>query len=191
MIGWLDIVLVVILLGTFIAGIIRGLVKEVVGIFAAVAAFLAAAAWYKPVAEFLNRTFVGPGVAKFLGFILVFAGVILVGAIASTLLSKLMAGPLKFVNHLFGGIFGLFEGMLICGALVFAFMVFPISKEALASSRLAPYCYGLTKTMVGFIPFELKEQFKSAYDDIIKNKSESGRKSEGVDRSENADGKKK
>lgn len=176
MIGWLDIVLVVILIGTFIAGSIRGLVKEVVGIVAAIIAFLAAATWYAPVADFLNRSLVGPGIAKFLGFILVFAFVILVGAVASALLSRLMAGPLKFVNHLFGGIFGLFEGMLICGALVFALMVFPISKESLSSSLLAPYCYGLTKTMVGFIPRELKEQFKSAYQDIVKSESVDGKK---------------
>lgn len=183
MVGWVDIVLVVILIGTFIAGIIRGLVKEVVGIVAAIVAFLAAAQWYAPVADFLNASLVGPGAAKFLGFALVFVFVILVGAIAAALLSKLMAGPLKFVNHLFGGVFGFFEGMLICGALVFALMVFPVSKDALSTSELAPYCYGLTKTMVGFIPRELKEQFKSAYQDIIKGKK--------VDKSESVDGKKK
>lgn len=179
MVGWVDILLIVILLGAFAAGLVRGLVKEIVGIVAAIAAFLAAASWYAPVADFLNRALVGPKTAKFLGFILVFAFVILVGAAAATLLSKLMAGPMKFVNHLFGGIFGLFEGMLICGGLVFALMVFPINKEALATSQLAPYCYGLTKTMVGFIPVELKEKFTSAYQEIVK--SESGKKSESVD----------
>jgi len=183
MIGWVDIVLVVILIGTFVAGLVRGLVKEVVGIIAAIVAFLVAARWYAPVADFLNTSFVGPGAAKFLGFILIFVFMILVGVVVAAFLSKLMAGPLKFVNHLFGGVFGLFEGMLICGALVFALMVFPVSKEALTSSRLAPYCYGLTKTMVGFIPGELKEQFKSAYRDIVKGRS--------VDKSESVDGKKK
>jgi membrane protein required for colicin V production len=176
MIGWVDVVLVVILIGTFVAGLIRGLVKEVIGIVAAIVAFLAAAIWYAPVADFLNRSFVGPGASKFLAFILVFAFVILVGVVAASLLSRLMVGPLKFVNHLFGGIFGLFEGMLICGALVFALMVFPVSKEALTSSQLAPYCYGLTKTMVGFIPMELKEKFKSAYQEIVKSESVDGKK---------------
>jgi membrane protein required for colicin V production len=182
MVGWVDIVLVVILLGTFIAGLVRGLVKEIVGIIAAIIAFLAAASYHAPVAAFLGKSFIGPGAAKFLGFGLVFVAVILIGVVAAELLSKLMAGPLKFVNHLFGGIFGFFEGMLICGAVVFALMVFPVSKEALTSSRLAPYCYGLTKTMVGFIPRELKEQFASAYQELV---------TRDAGKSESADGKKK
>jgi membrane protein required for colicin V production len=172
MVGWLDIVLAVILIGTLVAGLVKGLIKEAVGVAAAVGGFFAAARWYGPVADALNRTLASPTVSKFLGFLLVFAGVVIVGVIAAAILSKLMVGPLKFANHLLGGIFGLVEGMLICGALVFALMVFPINKEALAASRLAPYCYGLTKTMVALIPQELKDQFTSAYRDIVK-KSES------------------
>jgi len=176
MVGWLDIVLAVIMLGTLIAGLIKGLVKEAVGIAAAVAGFILAARWYKPAAAFLDRSFVSPSVSKFLGFILVFVAVVLVGVLVSAILSKLMVGPLKAVNHLLGGLLGFIEGMLICGALVFALLVFPINKETLAASRLAPYCYGLTKTMIGLIPQELKDRFKSAYSDIMKSEKVDGKK---------------
>jgi membrane protein required for colicin V production len=176
MVGWLDIVLAVILLGTFVAGLIKGLVKEAVGIAAAVAGFFIAARWYPPVAAFADTTLHSPTVSKFLGFILVFAGVLIVGAVVAAILSKIMVGPLKFANHLLGGIFGLVEGMLICGALVFALLVFPINREALAASRLAPYCYGLTKAMVSLIPQELKDRFKSAYQDIVKSEAVDGKK---------------
>ncbi len=175
MVGWLDIVLAIILLGTVIAGLVKGLIKEAVGIAAAIGGFFIAARWYKPVAVWLDKSFVNPAVSKFLGFILVFAAVLIVGLIVAALLSKLMIGPLKLANHLLGGLFGLVEGMLIAGALVFALMVFPINKEALAASRLAPYCYGLTKTMVGLIPRELKDQFKAAYEEIIKKESVDGK----------------
>lgn len=176
MVGWLDIVLAVVMLGTLIAGLIKGLIKEAVGIAAAVGGFILAARWYKPVAAWLDKSFVSPSISKFLGFILVFAAVVLVGVFVAAILSKLMVGPLKAANHLLGGLLGLVEGMLISGALVFALMVFPINKETLTASRLAPYCYGLTKTMVGLIPQELKDRFKSAYQEIVKSESVDGKK---------------
>ena len=176
MVGWLDIVLAVIMLGTLVAGLVKGLIKEAVGVAAALAGFILAARWYKPVAAWLEKTFVNPAVSKFLGFILVFAAVVLVGVLIAAILSKVMVGPLKLANHLLGGLFGLIEGMLICGALVFALMVFPINRASLAASRLAPYCFGLAKTMVGLIPQELKDQFKSAYQEIVKSESVDGKK---------------
>jgi membrane protein required for colicin V production len=168
MIGWLDIVLAVVLLAAVIAGLVKGLIKELVGVTAAVGGFLAAASWYGPVAERLDRTLHSATVSKFLGFVLVFAVILIAGAVVAWLLSKLMVGPLKFANHLFGAIFGLLEGMIIAGALVFALMVFPINREALTDSRLAPYCYGLTKTMVELIPQDLKDRFTEAYREIAK-----------------------
>jgi membrane protein required for colicin V production len=176
MIGWLDIVLAVILLGTILVGLVRGLVKETVGIAAAVAGFFIAARWYVPVAARIDRYLASPTVSKFLGFILVFAGVILVGAVVSFILSKIMVGPLKFANHLLGGVFGLVEGMFLCGALVFALLVFPVNAKALSESRLAPYCYGVTKAMVGLIPQELKDRFKAAYQEIVKREGVDGKK---------------
>ena len=172
MVSWVDIVLAVILVGTLIAGLVKGLVKEAVGIAAVLIGFVVASRSYVRVAGFLQKVIHEPAVTKFLGFIIVFLAVLILGLLAAALLSKLMAGPLKFINHLLGGAFGLLEGILICGVLVFALLVFPISREALAGSKLASYCYGLTKAMVHLIPQDLKDQFREAYQNFIKIKSE-------------------
>jgi membrane protein required for colicin V production len=166
MVGWLDIVLAIILAAAFMAGLIKGLVKEVVGIMAVLLGFIVAARYYARVAGFLGKYIHGPAVAKFLGFILIFLVVLIVGSIIAALVSKLMVGPLRFFNHVLGGIIGFLEGILICGVLVFALLVFPINKEALSNSKLAPYCYGLTKAMVHLIPQDLKNQFQEAYKNI-------------------------
>lgn len=166
MIGWVDIVLAVVLIGTLVAGLIRGLVKEVVGLAAALLGFIIASRTYLHVAGFLQKYLHEPVAAKFLGFILVFLAVLVIGSLAAALLSKLMLGPLKFINHVLGGVFGLLEGVLICGVFIFALLVFPINKEALSNSRLAPYCYELTKVLVNLIPQDLKDQFKEAYRNI-------------------------
>jgi membrane protein required for colicin V production len=166
MVGWVDIVLAVILVGLLVAGLIKGLVKEAVGLAAALIGFIVASRTYVHVAAFLQKYLHEPVAAKFLGFILVFLAVLVLGSLAAALLSKLMLGPLKFINHLLGGVFGLLEGVLICGVFVFALLVFPINKEALSDSRLAPYCYGLTKVLVNLIPQDLKNKFKEAYQNI-------------------------
>jgi len=176
MVGWLDIALAVILLVTFVTGLIKGLVRELVGVVAAAAGFLLAARWYGKAAAALGSLIHNPAVAKFLGFVLVFLAVVVLGALVAAVLSKLMAGPLKLANHLLGGVFGFVEGMLICGAFVFALLVFPVNRDALSASRLAPYCYGLTKVMVGLIPKSLKDEFASAYRDIVKRKAVDGTK---------------
>lgn len=176
MIGWLDVVLAVILLVTVIMGLVRGLIKEVVGIVAIIAGFILAARYYVSLADLIGRLIHQPTVAKFLGFIIIFLVVIAAGSLIAWLLSKLMKGPLKFVDHLLGGLVGFLEGVLICGVFVFALLVFPLNKQALLNSRLAPYCYGLTKAMIHLIPQDLKDQFKAAYQDIVKGGNKDGQK---------------
>jgi len=176
MIGWLDIVLAVILLALFIAGLVRGLIKEVIGLAAIIIGFILAARYYLYFADLIGRVIHHPGVAKFLGFIFVFLVVLAVGSLIGFLLSKIMKGPLKFANHLLGGLVGLLEGILVCGVLIFALLAFPVRKDALLQSKLAPYCYGLTRAMIHLIPQDLKDQFKAAYQDLLKGGSKDGQK---------------
>jgi len=176
MIGWLDILLAVILVITLVIGLIKGLIREVIGIAAAVGGFLLAAYYYRWAADLIGGLIHNETVAKFLGFLLIFCLVILAGTILAWLLSKLMKGPLKFINHFLGSLFGLFEGVLIGGAVVFALLVFPVDRDAVNGSRLAPYCYSVTKVLVGLIPVELKDAAKSAYQSIVGAEKSHGQK---------------
>jgi membrane protein required for colicin V production len=176
MVGWLDIVLAVVLGGALIAGLVRGLVKEVIGILAAVIAFFVASREYGPVARFFGKSIHDATVTKFLAFIVVFVVIVGIGYLLAIFLSKVMVGPLKFINHLLGGVFGLVEGGLIGGALVFALTVFPVSANAIAQSKIAPYCYGFTKAMVQMIPQDLKDEFKKSYENLMKKENPDGQK---------------
>jgi len=51
-----------------------------------------------------------------------------------------------------------------------------VDKQALMRSSLAPYCYWLTKGMVRVVPRELKEKFKSTYEEIVGAPRESDEK---------------
>jgi membrane protein required for colicin V production len=176
MIGWLDILLAVILLAGLVIGLIKGLVKELVGLAAVLVGFFLAARFYRQTADFIWGWIRNPTAAKFLGFMTVFLAVVLVGGLAAWLLSKLMRGPLAILNHVAGGAFGLLEGALVCGVVVFALLVFPVDRAALSGSRLAPYCYGLTKALVSLIPRDLKDEFGRAYQDIVGSGKSHGQK---------------
>ena len=70
---------------------------------------------------------------------------------------------------------GLLKGVLICGVIVFALLAFPADKKALLESKLAPYCYWITKGIVQLIPQELKDRFKETYKDVLKEKRPYGK----------------
>lgn len=78
-----------------------------------------------------------------------------------------MKGPLKFVNHTLGAALGMIEGILICGVLVLAQMIFPVDRGALENSKLAPYCARMARAAYTLIPQNLKNQFNQTYREIV------------------------
>jgi uncharacterized membrane protein required for colicin V production len=86
----------------------------------------------------------------------------------------MMKGPLKFLNHFLGGIFGFLKGALICGVVVFAMLVFGVGRNALLSSRLSSHSLAFAKICVYLIPAELKAQFRAAYQEVVEGVEEHG-----------------
>lgn len=168
--NWIDIVLLLILAFTLVFGILRGFVKQVVGLLAIVIGLLLAVEYYPAGAEFFHTWIKNGTLNNFLGFISIFFLVILLGGILSFILMKMIRGPLKLINRFFGGAIGLLKGVLICGVFVFALFAFPFNSEALKNSRLAPYGVEVTKSVYYLIPEELKIKFEEAYRDLVQGK---------------------
>ncbi len=164
--NWLDIIIGVILLVSLILGLIKGFVRQIIGIAAVVIGFFLAAKYYLPSSRIVSRIISAEKWSHLISFLLLFIGVLLAGWLVAFLLSKLIHGPVKFVDHVFGGALGLLKGILISGVVVFALLVFPVDKNGLLRSRLAPYCYWTTRGFVHVIPKELKEKFREAFRDI-------------------------
>jgi membrane protein required for colicin V production len=159
----LDIILAIVLLVTLALGLIKGLVRQAIGLVAVIAGLILAAKYYPRAGAFVHKVVSNAVVADFVGFLAVFAVVITAGWLVGLLVSKLMKGPLNFLDHVLGGIFGLIKGVLICGVIVFALLVFEVRRDALAGSKLAPLCFHVTRTVVRLIPGDLKAKFKTAY----------------------------
>jgi len=165
--NWLDICLLIIILFTFIFGIIKGFLRQIVGIIAVIAGLILAALYHPQAAIWINKVIHHEVIAFFLSFVLIFLIVLCLGWIIGMLLSKILKGPLKFINHVFGGFLGILKGVLIGGVLTFAMLVFPVDRIALENSRIAPVCLATTKLTVNLIPQDLRNQFREAYKKII------------------------
>jgi len=174
--NWLDVILLIILVITIILGLIKGLVRQLIGILAVIVGVILAMAYYPYVSQIIKPLFKNESLAHFLGFLVIFVLTLILGWIIARLFSKVMKGSLKFFNHLLGGVIGLIKGILICGVLIFALLVFPVQNKALEESELAPYCLKATRAAIGLIPSELKEKFNKAYHDIVKKGEEDAKR---------------
>jgi membrane protein required for colicin V production len=174
--NWLDIVFIVVLVATLVIGIVKGLVRQVIGLAAVIVGLVLASLYYAGIAEIFQKFVHDQLVSNFLGFLVLFFCVLAVGALLSHFISKAMKGPLAFVNRFFGGLFGLLKAILICGIIAFALTAFNIARPALETSRLAPICLGVTRAAVNLIPQELRTKFNQSYQEIRKSGGKDGQK---------------
>ena len=170
--NWIDFLLLVVLGLTVLFGILKGFVRQIIGICAVVVGLMLAVNTYQDVSGYISQWINSSTLSHFIAFIAVFTATLCLGGILSFFFSKVIKGPLKFVNSALGGGLGLLKGLLICGVIVFAILVFPFQEDALKKSVLAPYCLRITKAVIYLIPKDLKVKFNEAYKDIIKKGEE-------------------
>lgn len=174
--NWLDYVFLAIILVTAVIGIVKGFVRQVIGLVAVIAGLVLAVVYYDQTSH-LFMTFVKNQLASnFLGFMLIFLVVVAAGAILGHIITKAMIGPLAFANRLFGAIFGLVKAVLICGIIVFALVSFNMAQPALETSVLAPACLGITRAVVNLVPKDLRTRFNESYQRIRESGGKHGQK---------------
>jgi len=165
--NWLDILLSIILLSSVVLSFRKGLSREVIGLVAVVLALLMGTWFYGTAGSFLLGYVSSPRIANFIGFCLVFIGVMLLGSLISYFVGRfLRVTGLSFVDHLLGAAFGLLRGSLVAIALVMGMMAFAQSGQppaAIVHSRLAPYVVDAARLFAGMAPHELKEGFHKSY----------------------------
>ncbi|MGQ9801293.1 MAG: CvpA family protein [Candidatus Saccharicenans sp.] len=158
--NWLDSLLLVILLVTFIIGLVKGFIRQVIGILAVVGGVILAARYY----AWLSWKLFGLVESDFwrnaLSFLLIFFGVVLAGWALGFILSKLMKGSLSLTNHLLGGALGLLKGILIGAVIILAMLSFDFQREAIIGSRLAPSMIKIARGLALLIPQDLKDHFR-------------------------------
>ncbi|MGA3259570.1 MAG: CvpA family protein [Bryobacteraceae bacterium] len=168
--NWLDVVLALILAASVVAAFRRGLTREVIGLVSVVLGFVLGLWFYGWAGGFLEPHLKSRQAANFAGFILVFCGVLLVGALVGFVVGKfLRVTGLSFFDHLLGAGFGVLRAALISVVLVSGLMAFShgdTPPAAVENSRLAPYLVGAANLAADMAPHEFKEGFRKAYGQV-------------------------
>jgi membrane protein required for colicin V production len=171
-VSWLDIVLLVVAAWSVVIALARGFSREVIGLIAAVAGFLGGLWFYGPAGAFLEPYVSSPAIAHLCGFLIVFFGVILLGALLGYLLGKMIKwAGLSWFDRLLGAGFGLVRAVVIAIALVMAITAFTPGNDppqAVVHSRLAPYVIDTAHVLSGLAPLELEQEFQKRYAQIKK-----------------------
>jgi membrane protein required for colicin V production len=168
-VNWFDILLVVILLWSIIAGLRAGLARVVIGLIATVAGFIAGFWFYRIVAAKLMSWLKTPAVADVLGFLIIFIAVVILGSLFAALFSRLFRWMgLSWFNHLLGGLAGFLRGALVIAALVDVLVAYSPSPmpEFLENSRVLPYASEISGWLVDLAPRELKDAFTEQMENL-------------------------
>lgn len=165
--NWLDVVLGVILLGSTVAGFMKGFLRLAIGLIATVLAFLLASWFYADAGEWAIPYASSKGVANFVGYLIVFVSVIVAGALLGRLLAHFFKWiGLSWLDRLGGGILGGLRGGLIGLVIVLMISAFlPGTPPApIVNSRLAPYILEGSHWLSLTTPSEMKQQFRQTYE---------------------------
>jgi membrane protein required for colicin V production len=104
-------------------------------------------------------------VALGLGFLTLFVGTLIVGALASALAKRLIkTAGLQWFDRFLGGVFGLVRGLVVDSILLMALLAFNIKPEAVQRSLLAPYVSAGARVIVLLMPANLRAEFQAGYE---------------------------
>jgi membrane protein required for colicin V production len=170
-VNWLDYVLLIIIGSSAISGLWRGFARTVVGTLAAVFAVLGAIWFYGSAASLLSDYVSHPTVANSLGFVIVFAIVMLGGAAVGWLLAKAFKwAGLGWLDRLLGGGAGVVRGALVATGLVLLLCAFTRTPppQSVVNSRVSPYMLEVANVVSYLAPRELKDGFQTSYEKVKK-----------------------
>ncbi len=171
--NWLDALIVLTMVISILTSAQKGFSREVIGLVAAFFGLILGLWFYGTAGAWLTPYVSSAGIAHFLGFLIVFLGVIVVGGLLSWVVSRfLRTVGLSWIDRALGAAFGIARGVVISVALVMILVAFApgstaaMPPDAVVHSHLAPYVIGASRVITQFAPYELKDEFGKRYQQV-------------------------
>jgi membrane protein required for colicin V production len=171
---FIDVVFAGIIIISTVFALRKGLAREIISLAALIGGFIVSSLYYAVPAGGLTDYVKNESIANLLGFLIIFIGCLIVGAVISFIVNRfLKKASIKWIDRLLGGIFGLIRGWAICSIMAIALTAFPLHENLMAQSALAPYI--LTGARIGahLVPNKLKESFNEQYKKIVQRWNQS------------------
>jgi membrane protein required for colicin V production len=171
--NWLDFVLLLLIVGSIIASFRKGFSRELIGLISVIVALFCGLWFYGSAGAFLMPYVSSKEIAYLCGFLLIFAGVLIAGAIVGHLFSRLVkAAGLTLFDRVLGAGFGAVRGLLLAVAVIVAIVAFAPGRtgdgppSAVVHSRFAPYVIDTAHLFASLAPRELKDDFHRRYGQV-------------------------
>jgi membrane protein required for colicin V production len=167
--NWLDWVVIAFLLISVANGFREGFVRMGIGFAAMIVGFFVASWFGGMVAGSLLPYIHSKPAAGIVAFLLVFFGVLIAGALIAILITRLLKiVGLTWADRLMGGAFGVVRGFIVLVVITLGMTAFvPKSlPRAVENSQLAPYIFAASRVLTAATPFEIREGFDRAYNDL-------------------------
>ena len=163
-----DVALLVVACLLVLIGVIKGLVRILIGIAALVAAFALAAKYHQPLAQRLQWIDLPDEPLMLSTYVLIFIGVMLAGGLVAWLLRKVLkAAMLSWADRLAGAALGLVATMLVAALLVLPIVAYsPYSDSLLRRSVLAPYVAAVADLASPLVPDDLSLLYHQRMDEL-------------------------
>lgn len=159
---WADLVIGAILLGLFVRGLFRGLVKELFALAAILAGWLVASRYHLAAGALAGIRPEGEALlARAVLFILVFlVTAVLVRLIGHAVHKVLSDSPLGPLNRLLGGAVGILFGVILTGLILLVLVTyFPSASSAWEGARLTGPVIRVTRLLAATLPEEAGDLF--------------------------------
>ena len=155
------------ILSSLILGIVRGLIREVLSLVSWILAAWLSYRYGLILGDSLDSVIKNPTLSAVIGSVVVFAGVLIVLTLVSSLLNRVFKkAGLSLADRFFGGIFGVARGVAVITVLLIAFRLTPIPEQDwYIRAQLVPYFNPLVNSFSLKVSDSLSKDAGSTSDD--------------------------
>lgn len=169
--NWVDYLLIAIIAVSVISGFAAGAARVGVGFIAAFIGIFAGFWCYGSAAAYIIDYVNSKAVANLIGFFVILAGVVLLGALLGRLLASLFKWiGLSWFDRLLGAAFGFVRGGLVAVAIVTVLLAFAPAPPppSIIDSRMMPYVLDASNLLAAATPREVKDAFRETKQKVKK-----------------------
>ena len=169
--NWVDYLLIGVVAVSVISGFSAGAARVGVGFIATFVGIFAGFWCYGMAAAYIVDYVNSKAISNLIGFFLIFAAVVLLGALIGRLLASLFKWiGLSWFDRLLGAGFGFVRGMLVAVALVTVLLAFAPAPPppSIVDSKMLPYVVGASNVLASATPREVKDAFRETKEKVRK-----------------------
>jgi len=160
----LDWVILAVVFISVLGSLRKGFVREAISLGSVVVGIVLASWLYPMTSSFFLQFVSSQDFAAILGFVTIFSGCLIAGALVSFFVHKFVKlAHLQWFDRLLGGAFGLLRGWMIAAVVVLLLTAFPVKLASIQEARLAPFLLVSARVLVLVTPRTFKDRFMEGY----------------------------